>query len=210
MFRHLGTPRVHARIRVDSRPRCVRNHAPPFHSIPSTDLSSATTPLSNLVTPITSIAATSGDDLSVSASPLQRMASITNSLMTGPPISTGSPLTQKPLKAVLPPITQQQFDQYSNMNTEEIVKKVSERPGVCIGMWVVCLWCLCMVRSTDARASKMVFYVDELYRKRAACIQNIMLPLGQYFIVVSVSSNSLCCASVVAEKYSTRPLRLRK
>ncbi|XP_069979835.1 homeobox protein cut isoform X36 [Penaeus vannamei] len=70
---------------------------------------------------------TSGDDLSVSASPLQRMASITNSLMTGPPISTGSPLTQKPLKAVLPPITQQQFDQYSNMNTEEIVKKVKEQ-----------------------------------------------------------------------------------
>ncbi|XP_069979828.1 homeobox protein cut isoform X30 [Penaeus vannamei] len=99
----------------------------PSRSKAETNLSSATTPLSNLVTPITSIAATSGDDLSVSASPLQRMASITNSLMTGPPISTGSPLTQKPLKAVLPPITQQQFDQYSNMNTEEIVKKVKEQ-----------------------------------------------------------------------------------
>ncbi|XP_047477976.1 homeobox protein cut-like isoform X6 [Penaeus chinensis] len=99
----------------------------PSRSKAETNLSSATTPLSNLVTPITSIAATSGDDLSVSASPLQRMASITNSLMTGPPISTGSPLSQKPLKAVLPPITQQQFDQYSNMNTEEIVKKVKEQ-----------------------------------------------------------------------------------
>ncbi|XP_069956711.1 homeobox protein cut isoform X7 [Cherax quadricarinatus] len=89
---------------------------------------STATPLSNLVTPITSIAvSTSGEDLNVSASPLQRMASITNSLMTGPAISSNNPVPQKPLKAVLPPITQQQFDQYSSMNTEEIVKKVKEQ-----------------------------------------------------------------------------------
>ena len=53
------------------------------------------------------------------------MASITNSLMTGPSIPTNAPVPQKPLKAILPPITQQQFDQYSNLNTEDIVKKVS-------------------------------------------------------------------------------------
>ncbi|XP_063850975.1 homeobox protein cut-like isoform X3 [Scylla paramamosain] len=90
---------------------------------------SSSTPLSNLVTPITSIAvsSSSGEDLSVSASPLQRMASITNSLMTGPSIPTNAPVPQKPLKAILPPITQQQFDQYSNLNTEDIVKKVKEQ-----------------------------------------------------------------------------------
>ncbi|KAG0721791.1 hypothetical protein GWK47_045742 [Chionoecetes opilio] len=98
-------------------------------SLPPTSMSSlsSSTPLSNLVTPITSIAvsSSSGEDLSVSASPLQRMASITNSLMTGPPISSNPNVSQKPLKAILPPITQQQFDQYSSLNTEDIVKKVS-------------------------------------------------------------------------------------
>ncbi|XP_050690230.1 homeobox protein cut-like isoform X3 [Eriocheir sinensis] len=73
------------------------------------------------------ISSSSGGEDCVSASPLQRMASITNSLMTGPTISTNSSVPQKPLKAILPPITQQQFDQYSNMNTEEIVKKVKEQ-----------------------------------------------------------------------------------
>jgi len=28
------------------------------------------------------------------------------------------------MKAILPPITQQQFDTYQNLNTEDIVKKV--------------------------------------------------------------------------------------
>ncbi|XP_069182004.1 homeobox protein cut isoform X4 [Procambarus clarkii] len=104
--------------------------ASPFgHSRSKAETSlSTSTPLGNLVTPITSIAVSSaGEDMSVSASPLQRMASITNSLMTGPAISTSNPVPQKPLKAVLPPITQQQFDQYSSMNTEEIVKKVKEQ-----------------------------------------------------------------------------------
>lgn len=60
-------------------------------------------------------------------SPLQRMASITNSLISqqasAPSHTTQSP---RPLKAVLPPITQQQFDQFNNLNTEEIVRKVRQ------------------------------------------------------------------------------------
>ncbi len=40
--------------------------------------------------------------------------------------SVASP-NQRPLKAVLPPITQQQFDQYNNLNTEDIVRKVRHR-----------------------------------------------------------------------------------
>lgn len=60
-------------------------------------------------------------------SPLQRMASITNSLISqqasAPTHTTQSP---RPLKAVLPPITQQQFDQFNNLNTEEIVRKVGD------------------------------------------------------------------------------------
>ena len=43
-------------------------------------------------------------------SPLQRMANITNSLMTSPPsVSFGNPNSNRS-RAVLPPITQQQFD----------------------------------------------------------------------------------------------------
>ena len=43
-------------------------------------------------------------------SPLQRMANITNSLVTTPPsVSFGSPARSN-FKSVLPPITQQQFD----------------------------------------------------------------------------------------------------
>ena len=56
-------------------------------------------------------------------SPLQRMQHIANSLMTHPHIG---PPCNKPLKAVLPPITQEEFDQYSNVNTEELVKQVKE------------------------------------------------------------------------------------
>ena len=60
-----------------------------------------------------------------STSPLQRMASITNSLVTGSSFNSSHHLNAKPAKAVLPPITQQQFDMHSNINTEEIVKSVS-------------------------------------------------------------------------------------
>lgn len=61
------------------------------------------------------------------ASPLQRIASITNSLMSQPTNPTLPQVTQRPMKAILPPITQQQFDTYQNLNTEDIVKKVSVR-----------------------------------------------------------------------------------
>jgi hypothetical protein len=71
---------------------------------------------------------TPGDDFSsgaAAASPLQRMASITNSLISQPNTPTHHSPSQRPLKAVLPPITQQQFDMFNNLNTEDIVKKVS-------------------------------------------------------------------------------------
>ena len=66
------------------------------------------------------------------ASPLQRIASITNSLMSQPSNPTLPQVTQRPMKAILPPITQQQFDTYQNLNTEDIVKKVSQSPLTCL------------------------------------------------------------------------------
>lgn len=64
------------------------------------------------------------DDLATSVSPLQRMQSITNSLLSQSSLPSLPNPPQRPSKAVLPPITQQQFDQYNNVNTEDIVKKV--------------------------------------------------------------------------------------
>ena len=58
------------------------------------------------------------------ASPLQGMASITNSLTTQPLHAPYRP-AQRSYKAVLPPITQEQFDRYENLNTEDLVKRVS-------------------------------------------------------------------------------------
>ncbi|GIY16373.1 homeobox protein cut [Caerostris extrusa] len=67
----------------------------------------------------------SSEDLTTSASPLQRMQSITNSLLSQSSLPSLPNPPQRPAKAVLPPITQQQFDQYNNVNTEDIVKKVA-------------------------------------------------------------------------------------
>lgn len=65
---------------------------------------------------------------STNASPLQRMQSITNSLISPPSLpSVLPPNNQRSMRAVLPPITQQQFDQYNNLNTEDIVKQVKEQ-----------------------------------------------------------------------------------
>lgn len=58
------------------------------------------------------------------SSPLQRMQSITNSLLSQTSTPAMPASNQRQAKAVLPPITQQQFDQYNNLNTEDIVKKV--------------------------------------------------------------------------------------
>ncbi|XP_022237797.1 homeobox protein cut-like isoform X2 [Limulus polyphemus] len=69
----------------------------------------------------------SGEDLSTSASPLQQMQSITNSLLSQSSLANLPNTPQRPTKAVLTPITQHQFDQYSNLNTEEIVKNVKEQ-----------------------------------------------------------------------------------
>ncbi|XP_039297394.1 homeobox protein cut [Nilaparvata lugens] len=83
--------------------------------------SSASSPLGNSILP--------PEDFSPSAavSPLQRMASITNALISQPSTPHHHSPSQRPLKAVLPPITQQQFDQFNNLNTEEIVRKVKEQ-----------------------------------------------------------------------------------
>lgn len=91
-----------------------------------TTSSTASSPLGNSILPP---AMTPSEDFSSSAaaSPLQRMASITNSLISQPSTPTHHSPSQRPLKAVLPPITQQQFDHYNNVNTEEIVKKVKEQ-----------------------------------------------------------------------------------
>lgn len=59
-----------------------------------------------------------------SLSPLQKMQSIANSLSLQ--AQSPSHLPQKPLKPVLPPITQEQFDRYSNLNTDDLVRKVKD------------------------------------------------------------------------------------
>uniref|UniRef100_A0A336LRN4 Homeobox protein cut-like n=1 Tax=Culicoides sonorensis TaxID=179676 RepID=A0A336LRN4_CULSO len=89
----------------------------------TTTSSAAPSPLSNSILPPVG---TPSDEFSISASPLQRMASITNSLITQPPTTPHHSSQQRPLKAVLPPITQQQFDLYNNLNTEDIVRRVKE------------------------------------------------------------------------------------
>ncbi|XP_050668298.1 homeobox protein cut isoform X5 [Leptidea sinapis] len=87
--------------------------------------SSASSPLGNAILPP---AITPNEDFnsSAAASPLQRMASITNSLISQPPNPPHHTPPQRSMKAVLPPITQQQFDLFNNLNTEEIVKRVKE------------------------------------------------------------------------------------
>ena len=68
-----------------------------------------------------------------SVSPLQRMQSIANSLMSGNGSSKpGAALgfngqnSGKPLRAVLPPISQEQFDNHANINTDDLVHRVKE------------------------------------------------------------------------------------
>lgn len=85
--------------------------------------SAAPSPLSNSILPP---AMTPNEEFSATASPLQRMASITNSLITQPPVPPHHNPPQRPTKAVLPPITQQQFDMFNNLNTEDIVRRVKE------------------------------------------------------------------------------------
>ncbi|XP_045503772.1 homeobox protein cut isoform X3 [Colias croceus] len=87
--------------------------------------SSASSPLGNAILPP---AITPNEDFNTSAaaSPLQRMASITNSLISQPPNPPHHTPPQRSMKAVLPPITQQQFDLFNNLNTEDIVKRVKE------------------------------------------------------------------------------------
>ena len=54
------------------------------------------------------------------------MASITNSLVTHPVLPNGQGgMGTRNHKAVLPPITQQQFDKFQHLNTDEVVRRVS-------------------------------------------------------------------------------------
>ena len=64
-------------------------------------------------------------DLVGSLSPLQRMASITNSLVSQPSLPGQPNTANRPNRACLPPITQQQFDRFSHLNTDEVVRRVS-------------------------------------------------------------------------------------
>ena len=82
---------------------------------------------SNFPSSAASEGASGAEDLSAAASPLQRMASITNSLLSQSTAPSTPSTPARPAKAVLPPITQQQFDQYNNLNTEDIVKHVKEQ-----------------------------------------------------------------------------------
>ena len=78
-------------------------------------------------------AAAAGGGSSVNAggtslSPLQRMASITNSLVSHPHLpgmGAGAHGGGRPNKPCLPPITQQQFDKFQHLNTDETVRRVS-------------------------------------------------------------------------------------
>ncbi|XP_076307361.1 homeobox protein cut-like 1 isoform X3 [Tachypleus tridentatus] len=85
---------------------------------------SSPTPCGPLVT-MTEAPGSTEDPIS-SVSPLQRMQSITNSLLTQSTLAPSNH-SQRPTKATLSPITQQQFDQYNNLNTEDIVKQVKEQ-----------------------------------------------------------------------------------
>lgn len=62
------------------------------------------------------------------SSPLQQMQNITNQFLSS---SQAHLLQQKPLKHVLPPISQDQFDKYTGLNTEDLVRKVSFNVYVC-------------------------------------------------------------------------------
>ena len=62
--------------------------------------------------------------VSGSSSPLQSMASITNSLTAHPIPPPPYRPSQRTFKAILPPITQDQFDRYDSINTEELVRRV--------------------------------------------------------------------------------------
>jgi len=65
-------------------------------------------------------------DLVGSLSPLQRMASITNSLVSQPSLPGQPNSANRPNRACLPPITQQQFDRFSHLNTDEVVRRVKD------------------------------------------------------------------------------------
>ena len=75
----------------------------------------------------------------VLVSPLQQIASITNSLnvssATSLPFQRPGPQMmgqQKPYKSVLPPIHQNQLERFDSINTEEVVRQVSSFLEYCV------------------------------------------------------------------------------
>lgn len=111
VLRHVGSAFSLVRPKPESPKAhgCCRSNSPP-----------------NSVLPMS--ANEENSSVSSNASPLQRMQSITNSLISPPSLPSVLPSSsQRSMRAVLPPITQQQFDQYNNLNTEEIVKQVKEQ-----------------------------------------------------------------------------------
>ena len=70
--------------------------------------------------PATSAASTTAEGMS----PLQRMQSIAKSLMIKSQLQQQQ--QQQPLRAVLPPVTQEDFDKHPNINTDELVKQIKE------------------------------------------------------------------------------------
>lgn len=122
--------------------------------------SSASSPLGNSILPP---AMTPNEEFSgaAAASPLQRMASITNSLISQPSTPTHHAANQRPLKAVLPPITQQQFDMYNNLNTEDIVKRVS----FMVNAWNYYIFITSMILLFSFHLMNYIIFVsfDELY-----------------------------------------------
>ena len=69
-------------------------------------------------------AAAAGVTTADGLSPLQRMQSIANSLMAKSQLQNQQ--QNRPPRAVLPPITQEDFDKHPNINTDELVKQVKE------------------------------------------------------------------------------------
>lgn len=106
-------PRHHKSESSSPTPSVTKSQIPS----PNTSLNQSILPPSTTPTDFSSTSPTN---------PLQRMASITNSLLTQPIQAPHQPQQNRPNKAVLPPITQQQFDMYSNLNTEDIVSRIKE------------------------------------------------------------------------------------
>ncbi|XP_040579143.2 LOW QUALITY PROTEIN: homeobox protein cut [Lepeophtheirus salmonis] len=83
-------------------------------------------PTSGSASPVSGLPGIESISAVAALSPLQRMASITNSLVTQPPQTASSCGNSRPNRAILPPITQQQFDRFSHLNTDDTVRRIRD------------------------------------------------------------------------------------